>query len=87
MVMMGVRIVCFGLMVLVTPYAWYTWVFAAGAIVIPYVAVVIANVSSANRVATVMTPQAGAVESGAADGGPHHPTVITVDESIRGEHD
>lgn len=42
--MMGIRILCFILMALVTPYSWYTWVFAAGAIVLPYVAVVLANV-------------------------------------------
>ncbi|KAA9110835.1 DUF3099 domain-containing protein [Microbacterium rhizomatis] len=44
LVMMGIRIVCFVLMVLVTPYGWYTWVFGAGAIFLPYIAVVIANV-------------------------------------------
>ncbi|MET0672844.1 MAG: DUF3099 domain-containing protein [Microbacterium pygmaeum] len=44
LVMMAIRIACFVLMVLITPYGWYTWVFAAGAIVLPYVAVVLANV-------------------------------------------
>ena len=42
--MMGIRIVCFILMVVITPYGWYTWVFAAGAILLPYVAVVLASV-------------------------------------------
>lgn len=44
--MMGIRIVCFILMVVITPYGWYTWVFAAGAIVLPYIAVVLANAGS-----------------------------------------
>lgn len=44
--MMGIRIVCFILMVVITPYGWYTWVFGAAAIVLPYIAVVLANVSS-----------------------------------------
>lgn len=41
--MMGIRILCFILMVAITPYGWYTWVFGAGAIVLPYIAVVLAN--------------------------------------------
>ncbi|PZU48366.1 MAG: hypothetical protein DI566_03765 [Microbacterium sp.] len=45
--MMAVRVVCFVLMVLVQPYGWYTWVFAGAAIVLPYIAVVIANVATA----------------------------------------
>jgi hypothetical protein len=32
-------------MVVVTPYGWYTWVFGAAAIFLPYIAVVTANVS------------------------------------------
>lgn len=43
--MMGVRIVCFVLMVVITPYGWYTWVFGLAAIFLPYIAVVMANVS------------------------------------------
>ncbi len=42
--MMGIRIACFILMVVITPYGWYTWVFGAAAIVLPYIAVVLANV-------------------------------------------
>lgn len=45
--MMAVRVACFVLMVAVQPYGWYTWVFALGAIFLPYVAVVIANVAAA----------------------------------------
>ena len=44
--MMGVRVVCFILMVVITPYGWYTWVLAAGAVFIPYIAVVLANVGA-----------------------------------------
>ena len=43
--MMGIRIACFILMVVITPYGWYTWVFGAAAIVLPYIAVVLANVT------------------------------------------
>ena len=41
--MMAIRLVCFALVLFVTPYSWYTWVFAAMAIFLPYLAVVIAN--------------------------------------------
>ena len=42
--MMGIRVICFVLMALITPYGWYTWVFGAGAVFLPYIAVVLANV-------------------------------------------
>ncbi len=42
---MSIRMLCFALAVLVTPYSWYTWLFALGAMVLPYIAVVIANAS------------------------------------------
>lgn len=58
LVMMGIRIACFILMVVITPYGWYTWVFAAGAIVIPYIAVVLANVGSdVSRTAAAVNPE------------------------------
>ena len=47
--MMGVRIACFILMVLITPYGWYTWVLGAAAIFLPYIAVVGANVGQEAR--------------------------------------
>ncbi|KJL38081.1 hypothetical protein RS81_03079 [Microbacterium terrae] len=47
--MMGVRIACFILMVVITPYGWYTWVLGAAAILIPYIAVVSANVGEEAR--------------------------------------
>ncbi|TQK19435.1 DUF3099 family protein [Microbacterium sp. SLBN-154] len=55
--MMGVRVLCFVLMVLITPYGWYTWVFALGAVFLPYVAVVFANVGATDRVARSENPE------------------------------
>lgn len=57
LVMMGIRVTCFILMVLVTPYGWYTWVFAAGAIVLPYIAVVLANVGPDTARTEVIRPE------------------------------
>lgn len=55
-IMMSVRVVCFVLMVVVTPYGWYTIAFAVGAAVLPYIAVVIANVGLDNRESTAVDP-------------------------------
>ncbi|WP_405372733.1 MULTISPECIES: DUF3099 domain-containing protein [unclassified Microbacterium] len=55
-IMMTIRVVCFVLMVTVTPYGWYTWVFAAGAAVLPYLAMVAGNVSSAPAAAVAEKP-------------------------------
>jgi len=49
LVTMGIRVACFILMVIITPYGWYTWVFGAAAIFLPYVAVVSANVGQEAR--------------------------------------
>lgn len=49
LLMMGIRVACFILMVVITPYGWYTWVFAAGAVFLPYIAVVSANVGQESR--------------------------------------
>lgn len=56
-VMMAVRVLCFILMVVVTPYGWYTWLFALGAIILPYLAVVVANVSSRGDTADRISPE------------------------------
>lgn len=53
---MGIRIACLILMVTVVPYGWYTFVFAAGAVVLPYVAVVIANAGQSSKVASAQNP-------------------------------
>jgi hypothetical protein len=49
LVLMGVRVACFILMVVITPYGWYTWVLGAAAILLPYIAVVLANVGEEAR--------------------------------------
>ena len=43
LIMMGIRVLCLPLAIITE--GWLRWVFIAGAIVLPYVAVVIANVS------------------------------------------
>lgn len=43
LIMMSIRLVCFILMVAITPYGWQTWLFGIAAIVLPYIAVVNAN--------------------------------------------
>lgn len=57
MVMMGIRIACFIAMAVVTPYGWYTFVFAAGAIFLPYLAVIVANVGQDASDRTVINPE------------------------------
>jgi hypothetical protein len=57
LVMMAIRILCFALMVLITPYGWYTWIFAIGAVFLPYVAVVIANVGKDTVDTEVLNPE------------------------------
>ncbi len=57
LVMMGIRVACFILMVVITPYGWYTWVFAAGAIVLPYIAVVLANVGADGTRTSAVNPE------------------------------
>ncbi len=56
-IMMSVRVLCFVLMVVITPYGWYTWVLAAGAIFLPYFAVVIANVAVSNANSRAIAPE------------------------------
>ncbi|WP_460773988.1 DUF3099 domain-containing protein [Microbacterium sp. GXF7504] len=86
LVMMAVRILCFALMVLITPYGWYTWVFAAGAVLLPYIAVVVANVGQDLRATTAVAPERAlpdappAAETPAADP-TSRPTVIRIAET------
>ena len=56
-VTMGIRIACFLLMVLIQPYGWWTWVLAAGAIFLPYVAVVRANAGEESDARAVESPE------------------------------
>lgn len=53
---MTIRIVCFALMVFIQPYGWYTWVFAAAAAILPYIAVVFANAGSDSTEAAAESP-------------------------------
>ena len=81
-IMMGIRMACFALTVLVTPYGWYTWMFAIGAAVLPYIAVVFANVVSPTTTTSPESPvqeitSASTAPAPAAD---DDPTVITIQE-------
>lgn len=61
---MSIRLVCFFL-VLFLPSPW-RWVFAAGAVVLPYVAVVLANIGSSRMARGVDDP----IEQAAIGPGP-----------------
>jgi hypothetical protein len=89
---MAVRIACFLLMAFVTPYGWYTWVFAAGAIFLPYVAVVLANVGmdahaprAENPERALPAPAPRAAASSAMP--PSTPGVIRISETPRKPED
>lgn len=79
--MMGIRVVCFILMVVITPYGWYTWVLGAGAIFLPYVAVVFANVSSDVGGAEPEHPERALPEHPSAPAATHASDVIQIRES------
>lgn len=83
---MVIRMVCFALTIFVTPYGWYTWVFAIATAVLPYIAVVFANAISPTASpapesatqelsATVSTPPAEPADA----------NTITIHETRRGE--
>ncbi len=57
LITMGIRIACFVLMVVITPYGWYTWIFGAGAIFLPYIAVVMANAGSDAKPVVAVKPE------------------------------
>lgn len=57
MVTMGIRMACLMLMVVIQPYGWYTWLFGAGAVALPYIAVVIANVGKDSHDHSAENPQ------------------------------
>ena len=79
-IMMSVRASCFLLMVLVTPYGWYTWLFAVGAIVLPYLAVVVANVAKSDRRADAVPPERQLTAGPSATPKPE-PTVVRLTET------
>ncbi len=87
-IMMGVRVACFVAMILVTPYGWYTWLFAAGAVFLPYIAVVIANVGQESPAAPAETVTLPALDPKAERPAPTpHSQVITISETPPSTHD
>lgn len=83
---MTIRIACFALMMIVQPYGWYTWVFAAAAAVLPYIAVVFANAGSDSTETTAESPlQELEAPSVVADepSSPSDPQVFRIRESGR----
>lgn len=82
-IMMAVRASCFILMVAVTPYGWYTWLFALGAIFLPYLAVVVANVSKNAATPSAVAPERQLTRAPTEPVAPPAPTtnVIRVYES------
>ncbi|KIC57441.1 DUF3099 domain-containing protein [Microbacterium hominis] len=79
--MMVIRVICFVLMVAVTPYSWYTWLFGAGAMFLPYFAVVIANVAS-GAAERAITPER-AIEASPTLRPPSDAPTAAVDETPR----
>ncbi|MFC6324415.1 DUF3099 domain-containing protein [Microbacterium koreense] len=80
LVMMAIRILCFILMIVITPYGWYTWAFAAGAVFLPYIAVVVANNGDPSR-DTVREAPEKAITASAPETPVARPTVIRVSET------
>ena len=83
LISMSIRMVCFALTLFVTPYGWYTWVFAIAAAVLPYIAVVGANAGSDSTVARAESPQQALDSPAAADAEPDRPTIIRIAEHGR----
>lgn len=93
LVTMGIRIGCFILAVVIQPFGWWTWVLLAGAIFLPYFAVVVANVgmdasaTTAEAPAREITAAPPAPAAAASDRGPavadaDPPQVIRLFESL-----
>jgi predicted tellurium resistance membrane protein TerC len=70
---MSVRMVCILLIFVVQ--GWWVWFFAAGAIVLPYIAVVLANVGDGRSGGAVQPGPSVplSIEGGATDSGPERP--------------
>lgn len=84
---MTIRIVCFGLLVFVQPYGWYTWVFGIAAAVLPYIAVVFANAGSDSTESAAESP-VQQIESPAPPPvivEDDHPGILRIQESRRDE--
>ncbi len=80
---MGIRVACFVAMLLIQPFGWYTWVFAAAAVFLPYIAVVIANVGAGPREARAENPERMLEAPAPAPEAPSGPTVIRISETRR----
>lgn len=78
---MGIRMACFALTVLVTPYGWYTWVFAIAAAILPYIAVVFANAVSPAASAPAESPVEQLPARPAPTEGAIAPAVLTIHEA------
>lgn len=89
LIMMGVRVLCFVLMVVITPYGWYTWVLGAAAVFLPYFAVVSANVSDQVRRAAPEHPERAlpAPPPPTVSEPPAAPNVLRIQESPRPDSD
>ncbi|MGF6823553.1 hypothetical protein M2317_002466 [Microbacterium sp. ZKA21] len=84
LISMSIRMVCFALTLFVTPYGWYTWVFAIAAAVLPYIAVVGANAGSDSTVTRAESPQQALdAPSVAPDVESDRPTIIRIAEHGR----
>ena len=83
MVTMGIRIACLILMVVVQPFGWYTWLFAAGAVFLPYIAVVLANVGKDAHETTAETPDLALPTTQAGPAPEEPPRVIRIAETPR----
>lgn len=84
--MMGIRVLCFILMVFLTPYGWYTWVLGAAAVFLPYIAVVLANAGEDVHETEAENPERQLTAGPAPVAEPlaqpdQHPTVIRLQES------
>lgn len=82
LITMTVRATCFVLMVVITPYGWHTALLAIGAIVLPYFAVVLANVGKDTRPTTAVNPERALPAAPTVQGEPppERPHVIRLDE-------
>ena len=78
---MAIRVLCFILMVVITPYGWYTWLFGAAAIFLPYIAVVFATVGQEARRNRREDPERSLPAAPTTVFVPHSGDVIRVDET------
>lgn len=77
---MGIRTVCFILMAVVYPVGWWTFVFAAGAIFLPYIAVISANAGSDSIQTAVESPVLELDAAAPAEASAQTSPVITIHE-------